>query len=102
MVVMAKPFVIVFSGYGLNCEEETLRAFEMAGARGKIVHINELIAKPQLLDKTQIAAFPGGFSYGDDTGSGRAYGNRLRGHLGVALKKFFDRDTLTIGICNGF
>ena len=99
---MAKPFVVVFSGYGLNCEEETLRAFEMAGARGKIIHINDVIAKPEVLEKAQIIAMPGGFSYGDDTGSGKAYGNRLRGHLRGTLQKFFDRDTLTIGICNGF
>lgn len=99
---MAKPSVIVFSGYGLNCEEETLRAFEMVGARGKIVHINDAIAKPTLLEKAQIVAMPGGFSYGDDTGAGKAYGNRLRGHLNPALQKFFDRDTLAIGICNGF
>ncbi|HEY4527071.1 MAG TPA: phosphoribosylformylglycinamidine synthase I [Candidatus Paceibacterota bacterium] len=99
---MAKPNVLVFSGYGLNCEEETLHAFEMAGARGQIVHINDAIAKPTLLDKAQIIAMPGGFSYGDDTGSGKAYGNRLRGHLNRALEKFFERDALTIGICNGF
>ncbi|HEY4520940.1 MAG TPA: phosphoribosylformylglycinamidine synthase I [Candidatus Paceibacterota bacterium] len=99
---MAKPNVLVFSGYGLNCEEETLHAFEMAGARGQIVHINDAIAKPDMLRKAQIIAMPGGFSYGDDTGSGKAYGNRLRGHLGGALQKFFDRDTLAIGICNGF
>lgn len=97
-----KPFVLVFSGYGLNCEVETLEAFEMVGARGEIVHINDAIASPKILDKAQIIAMPGGFSYGDDTGSGKAYGNRLRGHLGPPLEKFFARDTLTIGICNGF
>ncbi|HEY4487327.1 MAG TPA: phosphoribosylformylglycinamidine synthase I [Candidatus Paceibacterota bacterium] len=99
---MSKPNVIVFSGYGLNCEEETLRAFEMTGARGHIIHINDAIAKPSVLDKAQVIVMPGGFSYGDDTGSGKAYGNRLRGHLNEALQKFFDRDTLAIGICNGF
>lgn len=99
---MAKPLAIVFSGYGLNCEDETKAAFEMAGARGQIVHINDAIAKREILKKAQIIAMPGGFSYGDDTGSGKAYGNRLRGHLGEALQQFFDRDTLTIGICNGF
>lgn len=99
---MTKPLALIFSGYGLNCEEETLHAFERAGARGHIVHINDTIAKPGMLDKAQIIAMPGGFSYGDDTGSGKAYGNRLRGHLGAVLQKFFERDTLTIGICNGF
>jgi phosphoribosylformylglycinamidine synthase len=99
---MAKPLALIFSGYGLNCEEETLHAFEMAGARGEIVHINDAIAKPSILNKAQIVAMPGGFSYGDDTGSGKAYGNRLRGHLGAALENYIDRDTLMIGICNGF
>ena len=99
---MTKPLALIFSGYGLNCEEETLRAFEMSGARGQIVHINDVIEKPSMLEKVQIIAMPGGFSYGDDTGSGKAYGNRLRGHLGKVLQQFFERDTLTIGICNGF
>ena len=45
-----KPKVIVMSGYGLNCEEETKFAFEWAGAKenvvADIVHINDLIKKP--------------------------------------------------------
>ena len=97
-----KPHAIIFSGYGLNCEVETKAAFEMAGASAEIVHINDLIKKPALLKKAQIVAFPGGFSYGDDTGSGKAYGNRVKEHLGGALNDFLARDTLAIGICNGF
>jgi phosphoribosylformylglycinamidine synthase len=99
---MNKPHVIIFSGYGLNTEDETKAAFEQVGATADIVHINDVIADPALLDKAQIAVFPGGFSYGDDTGSGKAYGNRLKQHLGPALQKFLERDTLMIGICNGF
>jgi phosphoribosylformylglycinamidine synthase len=99
---MKKPHVIIFSGYGLNTEDETKAAFESVGATADIVHINALIEKPSLLDKAQIAVFPGGFSYGDDTGSGKAYGNRVKQHLGKALEKFLARDTLLIGICNGF
>jgi phosphoribosylformylglycinamidine synthase len=97
-----KPKVIVFSGYGLNCEEETKFAFEEAGGKADIVHINDVIADPKMLLKYQILAMPGGFSYGDDTGSGKAYGNRLNNHLGEVLKEFIKRDTLVIGICNGF
>ena len=37
-----KPKVMVFSGYGLNCEEETKYGFELAGAVADIVHINDL------------------------------------------------------------
>jgi phosphoribosylformylglycinamidine synthase subunit PurQ / glutaminase len=97
-----KPAALVCSGYGLNCEEETKHAFERAGAGASIVHINDIIASPGILRRYNILAFPGGFSYGDDTGSGKAYGNRLRAHLGEALETFLSRDTLAIGICNGF
>ncbi|MEN9560774.1 MAG: hypothetical protein RIQ56_47 [Candidatus Parcubacteria bacterium] len=99
---MSKPRVIVFSGYGLNCEEETKFAFESAGAQAEIVHINDVIAWPSVLKNAQIVAVGGGFAYGDDTGSGKAYGNRLKNHLGDAIEKFLGRDTLMIGICNGF
>jgi len=94
--------VLVISGYGLNCEAETLRAFKNVGCRGDIVHLNDLIARPGMLKKYNILAFPGGFSYGDDTGSGRAYGNKVKNHLKKELKVFAKRDTLMIGICNGF
>jgi phosphoribosylformylglycinamidine synthase len=100
--------VIVLSGYGLNCEEETKFAFEWAGREEKksivadIVHINDLIAKPKMLEDYDIMAFPGGFSYGDDTGSGKAYANKFKNHLSKELALFLTRDTLVIGICNGF
>ncbi len=94
------------SGYGLNCEEETKFAFESAGAKrniiADIVHINDLIAKPSMLKDYDIMAFPGGFSYGDDTGSGKAYANKFKNHLAKELAEFLSRDTLLIGICNGF
>ena len=96
------PKVIVMSGYGLNCEEETKFAFERAGGVVDIVHINDLIAKPKMLEEYQILAFPGGFSYGDDTGSGKAYANKLKNHLMRELNEFLSRDTLVVGICNGF
>jgi len=97
-----KPKVIVMSGYGLNCEEETKFAFERAGGIADIVHINDLIAKPKMLLEYQILVFPGGFSYGDDTGSGKAYANKLKNHLSKEIEEFLSRDTLAIGICNGF
>src|SRR3990167_7057084 len=103
---LKKPRVIVMSGYGLNCEEETKFAFEWAGAKenvvADIVHINDLIKKPKMLRDYQIMAFPGGFSYGDDTGSGKAYANKFKNHLSKELEEFLSRDTLLIGICNGF
>ena len=97
-----KPKTLVFSGYGLNCEEETKYAFETAGSVADIVHINDLIDGRIKLSDYQILAIPGGFSYGDDTGSGNAYSNRLRNHLWSDLLKFIKQDKLIIGICNGF
>lgn len=97
-----KPKIIVLSGYGLNCEEETKYAFEWAGGVADIVHINDLIKNPKILKNYNIMAFPGGFSYGDDTGSGKAYANKLKNHLAKELQQFLSRDTLMIGICNGF
>ena len=97
-----KPHVIIFSGYGLNTEDETKAAFESVGATAEILHLNDIIASPKLLEKAQILVFGGGFSYGDDTGAGKAYGNRVKQHLGKAIEKFLARDTLLIGICNGF
>ncbi len=90
------------SGYGLNCEEETKYAFDWAGGSADIVHLNDLIANPNMLRKYDILAFPGGFAYGDDTGSGKAYANKFKNHLMKELNEFLSRNTLAIGICNGF
>ena len=95
------PKAIVLAGYGLNCEEETLYAFKYNGIDGDIVHINDLIDNPAMLDNYEILAVPGGFSYGDDTGSGNAFAQKMRLSLQADLEKFVARDTLVIGICNG-
>jgi phosphoribosylformylglycinamidine synthase I len=97
-----KPRAMILSGYGINCEEETKFAFEYAGGKADIVHINDLIKDPSLFKKYEILAFPGGFSYGDDTGSGKAFANKMKNHLSKELAEFVSRDTLVIGICNGF
>ena len=108
---MAQPKILVLAGYGLNCEEETALSFELAAPRlrsgsssikADIVHINDLIAEKNKLMKYQILAVPGGFSYGDDTGSGKAYANKLKNHLKNQLYQFAEKDKLIIGICNGF
>src|SRR3990167_4665740 len=89
-----KPKIIILSGYGLNCEEETQFAFNKAGGEADIMHINDLIERPKLLRDYQILAFPGGFSYGDDTGSGKAFANKFKNHLSKELQEFLARDTL--------
>jgi len=99
---MKKPKVLVFSGYGLNCEKETKYAFELAGATAEIIHINDLINGIKKIKDYQILALPGGFAYGDDTGSGNAFASKIRNHLWKDLEKFLEEDKLIIGICNGF
>ena len=97
---MANPKVLVLTGYGINCDEETKFAFEKAGAKADLFHINDLIETPKRLDDYQIVAFPGGFSYGDDTGSGNALAWKIRNNLGI--ERFTEDNRLVIGICNGF
>jgi phosphoribosylformylglycinamidine synthase I len=96
------PKVLVMSGYGLNGEQEMAQGFLMQGAEADIVHVNDLIESPKRFDDYQILAFPGGFSYGDHTGAGKGYANRMLNNLGDAIYKFYQRDTLMFGICNGF
>jgi phosphoribosylformylglycinamidine synthase I len=93
--------VMVLSGYGLNCEDETLQAFEYAGLKGSIRHINDLIENPGELNNVEVLVVPGGFSYGDDTGSGNAFAQKMKLALWEKLRRFVERDTLTLGICNG-
>lgn len=98
---MIKPKVIVMAGYGLNSEEETAYVFEKAGAGADIVHVNDLIDDYKKLSDYQIMAIPGGFAYGDDTGSGNAYANKMRNNLWDQIYEFVTQDKLVIGICNG-
>lgn len=99
---MKQPKVLVLSGYGLNCEEETAYGFKLAGAQAEIIHINDLISGRKKLNRFQILSFPGGFSYGDDTGSGNAFANRVKNNLWKEIESFITKDRLVIGICNGF
>jgi phosphoribosylformylglycinamidine synthase len=94
--------VLVLTGYGINCDEETKFAFESVGATADIVHINDLIDGKKKLSDYQVLTFPGGFSYGDDTGSGYALASKIRNHLWGELVDFVKGDNLSIGICNGF
>jgi phosphoribosylformylglycinamidine synthase subunit PurQ / glutaminase len=99
---MNKPKILILAGYGINCDDETKFAFDYAGGESQIIHINDLIEKKSLLKDYQIFVFPGGFSYGDDTGSGLALANRIKNNLIDELTDFINRDTLMLGICNGF
>lgn len=99
---MLKPKVIVFAGYGFNSEEETKFAFDIAGGISDIAHINDVIDGKYKLSNYQIIALGGGFAYGDDTGAGNGYAQKMKNHLWEDLIKFIEKDKLIIGICNGF
>lgn len=97
-----KPKVLIFTGYGLNCDEETKFAFERSGGIAELIHINDIISGNVVFNKFQILVFQGGFAYGDDTGAGNAYANKIKHNLWEDLLKFIQQDKLIIGICNGF
>lgn len=93
---------LVIRAAGTNCNNETARAFELAGAQADQAHINELIKGSKKLQDYQMLAIPGGFSYGDDLGSGKVLANQLTLKLRQQLEDFVNSGKLTIGICNGF
>jgi len=93
---------LIMSGFGINSEMETQVALLRAGMASDIVHINDLIDGRTQLGKYRLLVFPGGFSYGDDTGAGNAFANRVRNNLWKDVEEFIDGDNLVLGICNGF
>ncbi len=94
--------VCVLFAAGINCDQETVFAFEQAGARPENVHINLLKKKPTLLRQYQVLVIPGGFSYGDYIASGRVLANEIRHNLADEIKRFLSEGKLILGICNGF
>ncbi|MDO8670483.1 MAG: phosphoribosylformylglycinamidine synthase I [Dehalococcoidia bacterium] len=99
---MAEVRTIVLRAAGINCDDETKYAFELAGSAVEKVHINRLVRGEVRLTDYQILAFSGGFSYGDDIASGRLLANELKNKLGGQLAEFVQKGGLVIGICNGF
>lgn len=93
--------VILPTGFGINCEQETSEAFRAAGAVVDTLHLNDLVAEPKRLATARILALAGGFSFGDHLGAGRALANRLRTRL-PQLLDFVADGGLVLGICNGF
>lgn len=93
---------LVLTGFGLNCDEETAYALEVAGASVERVHLNSLIAGEKALSEYQIFVVGGGFSWGDDHGAGVILAMRLKHRLQDDLLDFVARDRLVLGICNGF
>lgn len=102
---------LVLTGFGINCENETLSALKLAGAKhAEIVHISEIISGEKRLKNYQFIVFPGGFLDGDDLGSAKVQVNRFRHSLIDRIKRklsdelmeFVEKDKLVLGICNGF
>ncbi len=111
---VAKPSVFIPVFPGTNCEYDSLKAFELAGAKVNTVVFKNLNADniresvqafEKGINEAQILMFPGGFSAGDEPdGSGKfiatAFRNeRIKEAVNNLLK---NRDGLVLGICNGF
>jgi phosphoribosylformylglycinamidine synthase len=97
-----KPRVCIIKTDGTNCDIETTYAFTKAGADVQNVLIKQLCNRSIVLHDFQIIAIPGGFSYGDDIASGKILAVELLSFLKDELQECLLRDTLIIGICNGF
>ena len=111
---VARPKVFIPAFPGTNCEIDTARAFEKAGAEPSILVVNNLSpsAINETIDKmvkeiesSQIIMLPGGFSGGDEPeGSGKFIATTFRNpKISEAVQKLLNcRDGLMLGICNGF
>ena len=113
-IKVAKPRVLIPVFPGTNCEYDTARAFEKAGAEADIFVIQNLSgemieasvkAMEEKIKQAQIVMLPGGFSGGDEPdGSGKFIVSFLRNpRLTDAIHDLLkNRDGLMLGICNGF
>ncbi|MFN7991550.1 MAG: phosphoribosylformylglycinamidine synthase I [Candidatus Micrarchaeia archaeon] len=93
---------LVLYGYGINCENESRYAIEKSGGSADIVHLNTVLDDPKMLERYNMLMIPGGFSFGDDLGSGKVFGNKMRFRLHDQLDEFIKAKKLMLGICNGF
>ena len=99
---------------GTNCEYDTLKAFERAGADVSTCVFRNLDAEnirdsveafEKGIRQAQILMFPGGFSAGDEPdGSGKFIATAFRNERirGAVMDLLNQRDGLALGICNGF
>lgn len=93
---MKKVFVAYFPG--TNCEVESMRAFELAGAKAELLFVQDLISGKKKITDCDVFCFPGGFSFGDHVGAGVIAATLIRNFIPELLGKKIP----TIGICNGF
>ena len=111
---IAKPRVLIPVFPGTNCEYDTARAFEKAGAKPEVVVIRNLSAGDieesvsyfeRAVRRSEIIMIPGGFSGGDEPeGSGKFITAFFRNpKIKDAVHDLLrNRDGLILGICNGF
>jgi len=100
---------LILTGFGINCQDELAAAYRLAGAEADIVHFNELLAGIRSITGYDVINFPGGFSFGDDLGAGRALANKMRfckldsGRTMLdEMKDHLAAGGFVLGICNGF
>ncbi|MEF2656304.1 MAG: phosphoribosylformylglycinamidine synthase [Eggerthellaceae bacterium] len=110
----AKPRVVIPVFPGTNCEYDTARAFERAGALPQVLVVNNLTpdavaestkALVRAINESQIVMLPGGFSGGDEPdGSAKFITAFFRSpEVTEAVRDLLkNRDGLMLGICNGF
>ena len=111
---VAKPTVFIPVFPGTNCEYDSAKAFERAGANVVTKVFKNLTAEDirdsvnifeNAISQAQIIMFPGGFSAGDEPdGSAKFFATAFRNEkLKEAVNKLLnERDGLALGICNGF
>lgn len=111
---VAKPKVFIPVFPGTNCEYDSARAFERAGA-DTIVKVFQNLDAADIRDsvdafvkaigQSQIIMFPGGFSAGDEPeGSAKFFATAFRNEkmTEAVMQLINERDGLALGICNGF
>ena len=113
-VTIAKPRVFIPVFPGNNCEYDSARAFEEAGATAETFVVRNLTAQAveesveqmvKYINNSQIIMIPGGFSAGDEPdGSGKFIATMFRNpRIKEAVSDLLEnRDGLILGICNGF
>ena len=111
---IAQPTVFIPVFPGTNCEFDSKKAFERAGAK-TIVKVFKNMSAEDILDsvdvfekaiaQSQIIMFPGGFSAGDEPdGSAKFFATAFQNaKMKEAVEKLLnERDGLVLGVCNGF
>jgi len=111
---IGQPTVFIPVFPGTNCEYDSARAFERAGAKTIVKVFRNLNAEDildsvsvfeQAIDQSQIIMFPGGFSAGDEPdGSAKFFATAFQNaKMKEAVERLLrERDGLVLGICNGF